>query len=91
MGDNMATFDFKYSTCRRCRRFIIWAVSNRGAPVILDRDPAPDGTVALMDRDWHASPLAKVLSVAERFGRSDLRVIHTIACPTPKIGRGRRS
>jgi hypothetical protein len=67
-------------TCRSCNAPIIWAVTDRGRDMPVNAEPSADGSVQLVGREGQA-PLAKVLKVADRFGKTNLRRSHFADCP----------
>jgi hypothetical protein len=74
--------------CRSCGKPIIWAVTVRGNDMPVNVDPQPDGNIQLVERDGMA-PLAKVLKVADRFGKTNLRTSHFVDCPQARKWRKR--
>nr|MDT0658065.1 hypothetical protein [Micromonospora sp. DSM 115978] len=77
--------------CRSCAAPIIWASSETTLkPMPVNAEPSKDGTVQLIKRDGEA-PIARVLKVAQRFGRKDLRLSHFADCPDAPQWRARRS
>lgn len=78
---------FHTEACRSCDAPIIWAVTLNGKPTLVDAEPAADGTVAL--ERINGRVLARVLPVAKRFGRRDLRLSHFVRCPQAKQWRKR--
>jgi hypothetical protein len=74
--------------CGTCGRPIIRAVHERTlGPSVIDAEPTPDGNIALGPG---APPTYRVLKVADRFGRTDLRVTHFATCPQAGTWRRRR-
>lgn len=80
--------DYKTETCRSCPAVIVWAVTERGKAMPVDAVPCAAGNVALVAREGRA-PLAKVLGVAARFGRTDLHTSHFVTCPNASQHRRR--
>jgi hypothetical protein len=66
--------------CRSCDAPIIWATSVNGKAMPINAEPVENGNVALQPRQG-MGPLAVVLSVAKRFGRTDLHTSHHSNCP----------
>lgn len=79
---------FTVEPCRSCEEPIIWAVTTNARPMPVDAEPAQTGgNIALDYKGPDAPPLARVLSVAQRFGRR-LRTSHFVTCP--QAGQWRR-
>lgn len=66
--------------CRTCQQEIVWAVTRNGKDMPVNVEPEKDGNIRLTERPGMA-PLADVLPVAKRFGRTDLRTSHFTNCP----------
>jgi hypothetical protein len=75
--------------CGSCQAEVIWATTTRGKAMPVDAATDPDGNLVLEPR-VDGPPLARVLSVARRFGRKDLRTSHFVACPQADQWRGKR-
>lgn len=75
-------------TCPDCRAAVRPAVSYPAlADILVDPEPAPDGTLQIRPRGPGLPPLAVALSPSRRFGKRDLYHNHTATCP--KAGRQR--
>lgn len=73
--------------CRSCQAPVIWAVTERGKDMPVNAEPSVDGTIQLVEQAGRP-PLARVLKVADRFGKTDLRRSHFADCPNaPKWRR----
>lgn len=72
--------EFVRDECGSCRAEIIWAVTTRGKDMPVNFEPAPGGNIALDLRPGMA-PLARVLTVAQQFGRTNLHLSHFVDCP----------
>jgi hypothetical protein len=82
---------FMLEPCGTCYRLIIWAVTTRGKDMPVNPDPVPGGNIALDERPGVA-PLARVLTVTQQFGRTNLRTSHFVDCPqAPKWRKRGRS
>jgi hypothetical protein len=79
--------DFAVEHCRTCNMPIIWAVTSRLRDMPVDAEPSPDGNIRLEVREGQIQPMARVLSVAEQFGKKSLRKSHFATCP--QAGRWR--
>jgi hypothetical protein len=75
--------------CRSCQAPIIWAVTERGRDTPVNAEPSADGSIALVDQGAGRTPLARVLKVADRFGRTNLRRSHFADCPSAPKWRKR--
>lgn len=78
-------------TCRSCGAAIIWATTDRGVSMPVDRDPAAGGNVSLTphaarDGQWRAAVVAPRLA----FGRTDLRMPHHATCPQGRAWKRKR-
>ena len=69
-----------YDTCRSCNAPIIWAVTERGRDMPVNAEPSPDGSIQLLEHE-SSTPLARVLKVADRFGKTNLHRSHFADCP----------
>lgn len=80
MADDVA---WKIDRCEGCDAEIIWAVTDRGNWMPVDREKQRGGNVLLAGRAGHETPLARVLSVQQRANRGDrpLWVAHFATCP----------
>lgn len=79
--------------CSSCHARIIWAVTRRALTMPVDAEPvAKGGNVSLEWRGSELKPLARVLSVAQQFGRKQLWQSHFVTCPNAARHRhaGRR-
>lgn len=91
--------EFTVDHCKSCDARIIWAVTERGKSMPVDADPVADevggGNVQLVPQADGRAPLAKVLSVAAQFGKTNLRLSHFATCKFAAqhrgAGKGRRS
>jgi hypothetical protein len=84
----MAT-DFVVEHCRTCNRPVIWAVTERARTMPVDALPVKDGDIQLVQGDA-GLPTARVLKVAERFGKKNLRTSHFATCPQAERWRSAR-
>jgi hypothetical protein len=80
--------DFAVEHCRTCDKPIIWAVTSRLRDMPVDAQPVPDGNIRLEPREG-MQPVARVLSVAEQFGKKSLRKSHFATCPQAERWRRR--
>lgn len=78
---------FAVEHCRTCNMPIIWAVTNRLRDMPVDAESSPDGNIRLEPREG-MQPMARVLPVAEQFGKKSLHKSHFATCP--QAGRWRR-
>lgn len=74
--------------CRTCQAEIIWAVTRNGKDMPVNPEPVKNGNIKLTARPGMA-PLADVLPVAKRFGRTDLVTSHFVNCPQAPKWRNR--
>lgn len=51
----------RYSRCRSCRAFVVWADTVHGKRMMVDVDRRPDGNILLIWRKAYDEPLADVL------------------------------
>lgn len=65
--------------CRSCGQPVIWAVTAALKDMPVDAEPAAGGNVQL-ERRYGQKPLARVLGVAQQFGKT-LRLAHFATCP----------
>jgi hypothetical protein len=79
--------DFKVDECNSCSARVIWAVTTRAATMPVDAEPAQGGNVQLEHRGEGTTPLARVLSPAQQFGKAGLRRSHFVTCPDAKSWR----
>ncbi len=82
---------FPVERCSTCNAPIIWAVTERARDMPVDVEPVADGNISLQDRGQGMAPLARVLSVAKRFGRTGLRQSHFASCKDAAQHRRRPS
>lgn len=84
--------EFVRDECGSCKAPIVWAATSRGKDMPVNADPSPGGNIALDARPG-LKPLARVLTVTQQFGRTNLRLSHFAVCPqAPRWRkRGRRS
>lgn len=75
--------------CQSCQAPIIWCLTTSAKRMPVDYEPSPEGNIAL--RPGGMGPLAVVLGVAKRFGRTDLRTSHFSSCPQAGQWRKRGS
>lgn len=80
--------DYPTEPCRSCGAPVIWAVTLGARSMPVNAEPVSDGNVALEERAGMV-PLARVLSVTARFGRTDLRTSHLATCKQAKLWRTR--
>lgn len=73
--------DFTIDECQSCHAKVIWAVTTRARTMPVDAEPVADGNVQLEHRGEGVTPLAHVLSIAQRFGKKELRRSHFASCP----------
>lgn len=77
----------EYGTCRSCPAAIRWARTNTGKASPLDREPTPDGNVALMTTeggtadDVFAVTLSGYALERARHLGVPLRLSHFATCP----------
>lgn len=82
---------YDIDTCRSCQARIIWTVTTGGKDMPVDAEPATDGTIQLVDRrHLGLKPQARVLKVADRFGKTRLRLSHFVSCPQAGQWRTKR-
>lgn len=62
-----------------CGQVFIMAISSKGGDIPVDPDPHPEGTISLRDYGV-ARPTATVLTVTQRFGRTNLHRTHFATC-----------
>lgn len=80
--------DFRRTTCDSCGKIIIWAVTARARSMPVDAEPTPGGNVQLVSHGPDVPPLARVLTVAQQFGKKGtLRLHHRVTCPHAKEWR----
>lgn len=73
--------DYSTEPCRSCGKPVIWAVTTGAKDMPVDAVPAAGGNVQL-ERRHDQKPLARVLSVAQQFGKAGrLRLSHFATCP----------
>lgn len=84
--------DLEIDKCASCSAPVIWATTERLRSMPVDAEPSKDGNVQLVDRNA-GPPLARVLKVAEQFGKTNLRTSHLATCPQAAKWRkdGRRA
>lgn len=82
--------DWTQDTCKSCDAQVIWAETTQGnrMPVNVAYDTT-DGNLVLVHRGPGMPPLARVLSMAQRFGRTTLRTSHFATCQQAKRWRRR--
>jgi hypothetical protein len=82
MADESTEEAFKLSKCASCAADVIWCVAEQSLKSIpVDPKPVPDGNLQLIARPSGGAPIARSLKVAERFGKTGLRVAHFVTCP----------
>jgi hypothetical protein len=80
--------DFRRTTCESCGAAIIFAVTPRAKNMPVDAEPTADGNVQLVSHGPDVPPLARVLTVAQQFGKKGtLRRSHFASCPDAKSWR----
>ncbi len=73
--------EFPTSPCKSCGADVIWAIAERSLkPMPVDPKPVGDGNILLIARA-DRPPVARVLKVADRFGKGGLRAAHFVNCP----------
>lgn len=80
---------FPVEECSTCHAPIIWAITERDKRAPFDAEPAAGGTAIL---SWSAGETAvhsRILRVAQREGRTDLRLSHFATCPDAAEWRSR--
>ncbi len=82
--------DFETARCDSCNAPIIWAVTKNAKSMPVDVEPVKGGNVQL-DARGGATPLASVLSIAQQFGKANLRRSHFVTCPNAAQHRRRRA
>jgi hypothetical protein len=75
--------------CESCSADIIWAVTVNVRVMPVNAEPVAGANVALEYRPG-MKPLARVLTVAQQFGRTNLRLAHHASCPEGPKWRRRR-
>lgn len=79
----------KSSKCRACGEPLVWAVSQKGRMMPVEKEPHPEGTVQLTERNgsWYA----KILKADEaRTFQGPLYRSHFSSCPKADQFRRRR-
>lgn len=82
--------EYPTEACRSCGQPVIWCVTTNANTMPVDAEPVPDGNIALETRDGR-QPLARVLTVAQRFGRTGLRMSHFVTCAHAARWRRRKA
>lgn len=78
-------------TCRSCNAPIIWATTDRGVSMPVDRDPVAGGNVQLTPHESRPGQhRAKVVTPRLTFGRTDLRMPHHASCPQGRAWKRKR-
>lgn len=72
--------EFTPDRCISCQKPIIWCATTKGNRMPVDYEPSASGNVSVEVRSG-MDPLAKVLTVTQQFGRSNLRTSHFATCP----------
>lgn len=77
--------------CRSCSAPIIWATTDRGVSMPIDRDPVAGGNVQLAPNaaragQWRATVIPPRLT----FGRTDLHMPHHATCPHGRAWKRKR-
>ncbi len=73
--------EFPVGSCKSCGADVIWAVAEQSLKSIpVDPKPRKDGNIQLLARA-DRPPIARSLKVADRFGKTGLRVAHFTSCP----------
>jgi hypothetical protein len=75
--------------CSSCSADIIWAVTINAKAMPVDAVPVAGANVAIEYRPG-MTPLARVLTVAQQFGRKNLHLPHHASCPDAAKWRRRR-
>lgn len=81
--------DFKVDKCDSCGAKVIWSVTVRARNMPVDADPIKGGNVQLEHRGAGVTPLARVLTPAQQFGRTNLHRSHFVSCPQAASWRKR--
>lgn len=79
---------YRTEGCRSCGALIVWAITTNGKNQPVDAEPTADGNIVLAERGDGRKPLARVLSVTARFGRTNLHKPHHASCSRPIRRRG---
>lgn len=83
----MSETSYPTEPCRSCGEPVIWTKTERqlrSMPV--NAEPTPEGNIVVLP-----GQISRVLPVADRFGRTDLRTSHFVTCPQAGKWRTRRS
>lgn len=86
----MTALELVRDTCRSCSAPIVWCVSERGKSMPVNAEPETGGNLAVEART-HGHPLARVVSPAHAFGRTDLHKSHFATCEHAAKWRKKRS
>ena len=83
--------EYPTEPCRSCGKPVIWAISTRLNPMPVNPEPSADGNIQLEPRGDGRQPIARVLKVADRFGKTGLRTSHFTDCPQSGQWRRRKA
>jgi hypothetical protein len=78
----------KVSTCSSCAARVIWVLSNKGNPVMVNAEPEDDGDHWLV-KGTGAPPVA--VKAAEEVKHAALYKVHFATCPNAEAHRKRKS
>ena len=81
--------DFTIDDCQSCKAPVIWAVTTNARTMPVDAVPVQGGNIQLEHRGEKTTPLARVLSPTQQFGKKDLRRSHFATCPDSKSWRNK--
>jgi hypothetical protein len=83
--------EFEVTECESCHAEIIWALTARAVRMPVDRYPVADGNVQLTATGCGLPPQARVLTVAQQFGKKGtLHRSHFGTCPDAAMWRRKR-
>lgn len=86
--------EYPTEPCRSCGQPVIWCITERLQAMPVDAEPVPDGNIQLVARpvgSFGGRPLAKILNVAQRFGKTNLHTSHFVDCPQAAKWRTRKA
>lgn len=73
---------FDVVECASCHAKIIWAMTGRAKRMPVDAAPVDGGSIQLVDHGPGLAPEARVLTVAQQFGKKGtLHRSHFVTCP----------
>lgn len=80
-------------TCRSCRAPLLWALTEKGRRIPLDRNSVPDGNIELEETD-EGPPMSRVVPREDRilpgFFHTPRYKSHFATCPNAKRHRRRK-